>query len=607
MTDFDFSPPQHGDRLTPSEEGQDMLNILSGYKREAENNRSGGANDRDSKWKENWDLYWNRYDFSEKAAWQSQRVMPEVPAFVDRFAAAVKEAAWSSYDSLYTVEDVSDPNNTLAPSVKAMTDYWLSRCGEMSHGRPAPFTTVIEEQAKLGAISACCSSVTWEKDVPGGRVAVKTVDPRNVWLDHTGRHLYRIRQLVVDRHELAKMGSMKDRRGNAIFNREELDRLQGSMKHDIQANASIASGYGSEVTSTRQPVVLDEYLATVVNSDGEVLADQELIVVANDRFIVRGPEKNPYWHNEDWLVYAPLVSSPLSVYGRSYMEDFGSVAQVFTELTNLILDAVLVSSLNAMAVVPEMLTNPDQLTEGVWPLKMFELEEGVDPRLFATPIELGTLDPSAVQVWQALKGELAEAAGVNEVGLGQFAPNSRTSATEIAATQRSSSALVRSVVQTMEMRYLDPVLDLVWKTGLQHASSRDDALRRVIGEDMFDQIMAERRTLIQRPFTLQARGISSLVERGQKLQQLLQALQIVAMNETIAAAFVQRVDFEKLLNLLLELSNIDMTRISKSQRQEMIERVVQPLQARAEQGGSNPSGPGAAAGGQLAAGLGVAQ
>ena len=63
-----------------------------GYKREAVTNRSTGMNPRDDKWRDNMDLYWNRVDFSTKAEWQSKNVMPEVPSYVDRFAAALKEA-----------------------------------------------------------------------------------------------------------------------------------------------------------------------------------------------------------------------------------------------------------------------------------------------------------------------------------------------------------------------------------------------------------------------------------------------------------------------------------------------------------------------------------
>src|SRR5690242_7401989 len=61
----------------------EIVNILTTYKEEAKNARLGGMNPRDAKWEENLNLYWNRYDFSQKADWQSKEIMPEVPAYVD--------------------------------------------------------------------------------------------------------------------------------------------------------------------------------------------------------------------------------------------------------------------------------------------------------------------------------------------------------------------------------------------------------------------------------------------------------------------------------------------------------------------------------------------
>ena len=99
-----------------------IVTALTDYKREAEDNRKGGLNPRDDKWRQNLDLYWNRYDFSGKADWQSQNVMPEVPSYVDRFAAALKEALVALPNGFYTVTDPYDVNNDLTTPIKSMTD-----------------------------------------------------------------------------------------------------------------------------------------------------------------------------------------------------------------------------------------------------------------------------------------------------------------------------------------------------------------------------------------------------------------------------------------------------------------------------------------------------
>jgi len=580
-------PSLVGQIASATPEDQQIVAALEGYRAEAEQARKGGPNSRDEKWAENLDLYWGRYNFADKAAWQSKEVMPEVSSFVDRFAAALKEALVATgSEGFYSVNDPTDKERDLAKAVKRVTDVWLSICGRNQNGQILSFPAVFEEQMKLGAIMACSAVVTWKNDVKDGRVALEAVDPRKVWIDHTYRNLYRLRRVELDRHQLYAMAKQKDKKGKPLFNLPEIVRLLGHLTAEATSEAEALTGSGAHVSSSRAPVILDEYMATVLGPDGTPITERGLFVMANGQFLIRGPEKNPFWHGQDWLVYAPLVTTPLSVYGRSYMEDFGSIAKTFNELTNLILDAVFTSAIKAFAVAPGMLVNPQQAAEGIWPSKMFLLEDGVRPQDFFAQLDMGGLPAEAVSVWQALKREMQEAAGVNEIGMGQFAPNSRTSATEVVETQQSSSALVRSVAQTVETRFLDVALDLMWKTGIQHAKAGDRALKDAAGSDLWPALIGQRRELAARPITFQARGISTLIRKSRMLQALLRVLQIIGSNELLLREFLKVADMQRLVELLFELSDIDLRKLQVSEREALIRQVTEPLGAAQERAGS---------------------
>lgn len=589
--------------LPVRETEMNIVQSLVGYKREAEQNRRAGLNPRDPKWQENTDLYWNRHDMGNKADWQSQNVMPEVPSFVDRFAAAMKDAMVATPNGFYGVFDPYDTEGDIASAIKQMNDVWLSTSGRNQTGTPLDFMAVFEEQVKLGSIMAMSSVVIWKDDVPGGRVAIETVDPRQVWLDHTYRNLYRIRRTEVDRIDVARMLGQKSKKGKPIFNMEELEALAGSLTED-NARRRELTGNDESVTSDREPIYFDEYIASVVGPDGKIIADDQVMVVANDQYLVRGPEPKPYSHGKDWLVYAPLVTVPLSPYGRSYMEDFGSVAKVFTDLTNLILDAAYMSSMRAYVMVPDMLKDPTQANTGVWPNKTFFLEEGYQAEDFAKALELGTLDQGAMNLWTALKSELSEAAGMNEIGLGQLPDKTHIAASAVQGAQASTSTILRSVAQTIEVRYIDPTLDLCWKTGLQHAKADDVRMAAAIGDEMYQALMARRTELIKRPVTFQARGISGLIQRQQKLQGLLQIMQIIAQNENLVAAFMQVADMNKLLNLLFELSSIDLRKLAITERERLMQSVAAPMQEAGQQG--QPTGGAMASMSDLANTMGVA-
>lgn len=574
---------------TQDPEDLEMVMALQGYWNESDTNRKSGLNPREDKWRMNLNLYWNRYDFSKKAQWQSRETMPEVPAFVDRFAAAMKEALIALPEGFYNVIDPADEERDLAQAVQNVTDVLLTRVGRTSSGQIIPFSSVFEEQCKMGAIMAMAGAVTWKNDVPEGRVAIEPVDPRFVWLDHTGRNMYRVRRIEIDRHELQAMMKQKDKKGNSIWKLGNMESLINSLTlYDMVYKAEMA-GHGVFSSSPRAPITLDEYIATVVDNKGEVIADRSLCVVANQKFLIRGPEKNPFWHGSDWLVYTPLVPTPLSVYGRTYMEDFASIATAFTELTNLLLDAAFASSLNAWALVPGALINPEQVASGVTPNKVFLLEDGFDAKQFAQKLELGTLSNEGIQMWEMLKNELTEASGTNEIGLGQFAPKSRTSATEVNATQQNSSAIIRSVAQTVETRWLDPTLDLVWKTGLQHIKPSSRVMRSALGDDMWNAVYSNRRDFIERPFTFQARGISNTIYRANQFKALMTIMQIIGSNPNLTAAFFQEVPLPKFLDKLLELSGMDFSKLKATAREQAINQVAPGLAA---QPGVQGPGPG---------------
>jgi hypothetical protein len=280
------------------------------------------------------------------------------------------------------------------------------------------------------------------------------------------------------------------------------------------------------------------------------------------------------------------------------MEDFGSMAKVFNDLTNLLLDATYMSAMNAYAMVPAMLTDPSQANGGIYPNKTFMLEEGYGAEDFLKSIKLGQLDSGAVQIWQNIKSELSDAAGMNEISMGQLPDKTHIAAAAVSGAQQSASSVLRSVAQTIETRWLDPVLDLTWKTGLQHATPNDPRMSAAVGDGMYAALIQRRRELITQPITFQARGISALLQKQQKLTALMGVMQLIAQDPTkqMMNAFMAMVDVNKFLQLIFSLSNVDITKMELTAREKLVKSVTDPLAAAGMQPGGGASAPGAPAG-----------
>jgi hypothetical protein len=95
------------------------------------------------------------------------------------------------------------------------------------------------------------------------------------------------------------------------------------------------------------------------------------------------------------------------------------------------------------------------------------------------------------------------------------------------------------------------------------------------------------------------------------LKALLQVMQYLAQSPELLQAFMQRVDMEKFIQLLFNLSDVDITKIEKSQRDMMMESTAQQIQQNSQAAmGQQPPQPGTAAqaqAGQVAQMMGVAK
>lgn len=562
---------------------EEIIKVLMGYKSEAKDAReSGHHGGRDEVWKKNIDLYWGKFDWSQKLAWQSKEAMPDPQQIVDRFAATMKEAL-NREEKWFDVENKADIEGDLKSGIKKFMQIQLDRCGRNPTGQSTPFANVFERIMKMAAMMAACSEVQHTVDPATGKgfTQVIEVDPREVYLDPTGRNLYRLRQRVIDMHELASLAEMKDSEGNNLYDMDMVNSIPDAIASEEADDKKRISGHSQERKSTsRKTVTLDEYLCTLVDEKGKVHYRNHLFIVANDKFLIRGPEENPFSHGQDWINFCPVISVPFSVYGKSYMENWSSVARVFTEVTNLMLDAMFITSIKSYAISPDALKDPTQAEEGFRPGKEWHLEDDADIRNFIKEIDLGTVPPSLITSWQLLQKLMREGASFNEISLGRLASGEKT-ATEIQGAEQGSSVMMTAMAEWIETGYLEPELELIFKTGLQHLDKDDEEMRTILGEPIFEMLLSRKDEFIKQKFLFRVRGISNLVEKSTRLRKLLSAIQAITQNEGLSQQFIGAVDQQKLLAELFDLIGFDFSRIKKTERTSEIDGIVDTQNAAA--------------------------
>ena len=564
-------------------ESYKIVSILEGYRLEAEANRLTGPNSRDVAWLQNLDLYWNRFDYSKKAAWQSREILPEFPQYIDRFAAAMRMAL-VSVERFFTVAADGDDQGDLARVIRKMMVAILRRVGRSASGHPIDFLNFFEDAIKMGSLSMCSAIVTSKEDGEGGNyVGIDLEDPYNVWLDPTGRNLYRIRRVEMDLNELLDLGELVDGDGMPLYDQQQVEDCYASVTLLMQTERQKRTGTGQWVMSNRRPVILHEYYCTLIDEHGKCLGRNVLCVVANNKYLIRGPEKNPFWHGKDWLLAAPIVNVPLAPYGKSYAENFAAVTKTFNELTNLILDAIQTSAMKAWAIVPEALQDPSQVEEGIYPNVLWRLNHGEMPQDVLASLDMGKIPPEVFQVWQSIKKELQEGAAFNEMTLGQSAPKGRTTAAEVSTVDNNATSYIRSIASNIEHSFLEPLLDLVWKCALQHLQKGDKELRAAVGDKWFDTIYKMRKEFCHYKITFTCRGISGLLQKKQKLQDFMQFLGVIAQNQQLTQVFVQQFSPQRIMQYIADLMDVELDKLIPSDRERQIQEMQEQQQTQAQQ------------------------
>jgi hypothetical protein len=390
------------------------------------------------------------------------------------------------------------------------------------------------------------------------------------------------------------MKKQEDSKGEPLYDTEAIERLQSSIDFEARNKREVTSGGSEESTgnSRRAPVTLDEYLCVIIDRDGDLIAENQIVVFANQTEIIRGPEDNPNWHGKDWIVMTPTIEVPFSVLGRSYVEVFRQLAATFTEVTNLILDGMFANNIGAHMIWSDALANPDEVSEGIYPGLAVQADEDWEPgKDFVKKIEMGVLGPEATQVWSAIKSELREGASANELSLGQVPPKGDITATEIRGSERGSTTLAFNTAKDIDTRFLAPILELTLMTGLQHFNAKKNpALAEELGKPMAKMLSRNRKNFSKKKYTFVATGVSAAMDRGKQLQGILGLLGVLAQSPELQAEFAREFSPTKLIAELMRGFDVDSARLRKTDDEKKQDEQRAKLAAQAAAAGAGPGG-----------------
>lgn len=396
-----------------------IRDTILAYRKESED----ASRDRARLVRDNWDAIHGRHDFSHKQKHQSKEWLPESSMALEQIGAFMKRAL-VDFGRWFKAEPIGlGPTPIPQEAAERLI-------GEALHS--VDFPTLVADAIKLASIESMATAKIHgrivtdrrffaergvrfiEKDEDGQiriervveakvrreeferwQLAIDLVPFSDFFPDPRGRKLYEVHRVERDLHELREMEE------KGVYDPDVVNLIEEDFERaEDEASKLVRTAQTrSQPPPFRKRVVLDECWGTILSRRGRVLETAVVATIANEKYLIRPPEDNPFWHGESPFVSEPLIRVPLSVWHKAILDHAVPLNRVMSELLNLIIDGGFKSVWGLGQVRPDVMENPEEITDGI-------------PQGFSAVLKPGT---PANQKWYErvdTPGEVREGLGV---------------------------------------------------------------------------------------------------------------------------------------------------------------------------------------------------
>jgi hypothetical protein len=588
--------------MTGSEYDNDVVQITLGYIQEAKEARRS----RLEKNKLNFQVYHLEQDFSHKIQGQSREFVGKQSAAVEQLSSFVMQALVDVGDwfSMEVQPGIEKPA-IQADEAKKMLSNDLKHCD---------FITIVGDLMKLGLLQSIMIAkphgeykergffYSEAKEMPDGQFKdvlkrksvsywkpkIDTVRAEDFYPDPSGNGLYFGQDIEMDFHTVKAMSEGE----NAVYSRDMVDEIQAAYILSDMNEARKAQETGQNVSTSynRRKVKITEFWGTLVNRDGEVIEENCMWTIADDRYLIQKPTGNPFWHNQIPYISAPLTRVPNSVWHKSPMDGATRLNIALNELFNLMLDDGMNSVHGLKQVRTDYLEDETQISNGIRAGLALKVNSQCPPGVkVVEPLIMGGMTSETLNVYNMTNSEFSLMALTNDLRMGVL-PNRAVKATEVVEASQSITGVMTGITKTLESTVIEPMLYQIWANRLQHM---DDAyypeLKSMVGQERADEIMAmspaQRFAECIDGYQFKVFGISSILAKGKEFKKVVAALQTISADPSLNEAFQQEYSMQKLLGVFLKSLdlNVDQIRLNRDEKAQLDAQQQAAAQAMAAQ------------------------
>lgn len=558
-----------------------VIQAINSFRIESEDSRR----DRMVKNDENWDMYQGKQDFSNKMEGQSREVLPKVAISAEQTAAMIKRGM-IQFGPYYQVK--IDP--ALEPIVEgrqiaSVLDCFLNDLWTPNQGDTGNFPTVVSDGVKQALFKSLFivkvhgnykkhrdftfergKALLSENDVERWHLRIDLVRVEDYYPDPTGAGLYEIHRVEKDLHEVLAAAE------EGIYDQAMVNKLlDTSNERPDDEELSDEERNQNETThpSFRKRVVLDEFWGTLLNRDGTVAHRNVVATVANERYLIRKPEPNPFWHQESPFCAAPLIRVPFSVWHKAIYDHATDLNIALNELFNLMVDGGMATVHGVKQLRIEDLEDPAQVEGGIKPGLTLAVKQTLphNAKVLETVSE-GEVPQDAMAMFELINREFTTASMTNELKIGSLPPR-QVLATEVIESSQSQNLMLDGMVGDLENNVMGPILRKSWLNVLQMAdvipeSAFTSATDRKVAMILMRAKPEERYALFANKAQFRVNGLTATLTKALDFQKIMALLQAVGTNPNMLQAFLTDYSAQKILVQLIRTLGLNPDDLRKS-------------------------------------------
>jgi len=569
-----------------------LLTALRAYKREGDDAKKT----RMKKNRDNMNAYLSVQDWSHKSEGQSQEFLPKTSVAVEQFGGFVKRAL-TQFGAYYDIELPLGSESPISGSaIRELMNCSLDNL-LVGDNKFSSFQLQLSDGVKTGALESLCifkihgnmhaeprfrfeagdQGIKLEQDeLESWKLRVDLVNPMNYGVDPTGANLYEYHTVEKDLHKVIELAEQ------GVYDSAAVARLENDfkMKEEDTRQRDQTGHDDAQKPGFRKKVVITEFWCSIIDNDGKLVHRNVFCAMANDRYVIRKPTKNPFWHKKSPFVAIPLIRVPFSEWHKALFDDAVKLNFAENEIFNLIIDGGISAVWGIKQVRIDDLEDPAQAQGGFPQGETLAIKSTVPyGHKVLEKVAEGEVPRDSMAVLEMLSREFAAAALSSELKLGSL-PSKQVRATEIVELSQSQAVTLDGIIADVE-QMIEMVLERIWLTMLQNlddfsASHILTAVGPRVAFTLGTMSPAERYSIFaNNPCSFKVHGLSAMLARTRDFQKFMALLQAVTTNPLLFQAFFKKYSPDKVLNHMMKMLGINPERIEKDDME--LQRLSQDL------------------------------